>query len=98
MPARHAIIGVLRDSLWAPLDNIGLFLGAYDNVMPVVMSTTTDAFGRFEFNGVPMGEDGGLLDWIRGMDDAMQTVLLNGELLTNTQLDWKAAVDGVLEV
>ena len=98
LPARHAIIGVLRDSLGAPLDNIGLFLGAYDNVMPVVMSTTTDAFGRFEFNGVPMGEDGGLLDWIRGMDDAMQTVLLNGELLTNTHLDWKAAVDGVLEV
>ena len=47
LPARHAIIGVLRDSLGAPLDNIGLFLGAYDNVMPVVMSTTTDAFGRF---------------------------------------------------
>ena len=98
LPARHAFIGVLRDSLGAPLANIGLFLGAYDNVMPVVMSTTTDAFGRFEFNGVPMGEDGGLLDWVRGKDDQMQTMLPTGELLSNTQLDWKAAVDGVLEV
>lgn len=98
LPASSTIEGVLRDSLGAPLADVNLYLGAYDNVMPVVMSTKTDASGRFEFAAVPMGEDGELLDWLRGKDYGMLTVLSNGELLHNVQLDWKAAVDDVLQL